>query len=413
MRGDKFTNALIKKIQPKSEAFKIKAVGTGATKGLGLKVNSGGTVTWVFRFTLQGKKNTMQLGHYPQMEREEADAAARACRSVTEAGGDPRTLRESLTEAVTQEPEVFTVRHAIDEWLSRVDRADRQTIEERMARHIYPHVDGLPADAIDTPRWFGILGDCRDGTHTGLPAPSVADHLLRYLKAAFKQARILKRMASKELEDLNAGILGVKSASRSRILTRAELADVLRWTTGKNGARYYRSMIRVIALFACRTAEVRLSLVEEWDLDTGVWTVPAAHSKNGIPIARPIPDAACPFVSELLRAAGKAKSPLLLIEERTQAAVSQRISRLWQHFSHESAWSAHDIRRTVRTQLADLDVAPWVAESLLGHQISGIEGIYNRSQMLSEKAKALAIWHAEINKIERTGLLAVAPATAN
>ena len=43
-----------------------------------------------------------------------------------------------------------------------------------------------------------------------------------------------------------------------------------------------------------------------------------------------------------------------------------------------SAWAPHDLRRTVRTQLAVMGCPTDVAESVLGHLQPGIEGVYNR-----------------------------------
>ncbi len=40
-------------------------------------------------------------------------------------------------------------------------------------------------------------------------------------------------------------------------------------------------------------------------------------------------------------------------------------------------WTAHDLRRTVRTELAILGCPTSVAEAVLGHSPKGIEGTYN------------------------------------
>ena len=52
----------------------------------------------------------------------------------------------------------------------------------------------------------------------------------------------------------------------------------------------------------------------------------------------------------------------------------------------------HDFRRTARTHLAALGVAPHVAERCLNHKLKGIEGIYNRHDYFDERRAALDLW---------------------
>jgi integrase len=53
-------------------------------------------------------------------------------------------------------------------------------------------------------------------------------------------------------------------------------------------------------------------------------------------------------------------------------------------------WTFHDIRRTVRTGLSRLRVAPHVAEAVLGHAVLGrLEKTYNQWDFEPEKRAAL------------------------
>ena len=53
-------------------------------------------------------------------------------------------------------------------------------------------------------------------------------------------------------------------------------------------------------------------------------------------------------------------------------------------------WTAHDLRRTCRTIMAREGVPPHVAEQVLGHVQSGIEGVYDQHTYIHEKRQALA-----------------------
>jgi integrase len=48
-------------------------------------------------------------------------------------------------------------------------------------------------------------------------------------------------------------------------------------------------------------------------------------------------------------------------------------------------WAPHDLRRTVRTQLAAMGCPADVAESVLGHLRPGVAGVYDRHSYDAER----------------------------
>ena len=55
-------------------------------------------------------------------------------------------------------------------------------------------------------------------------------------------------------------------------------------------------------------------------------------------------------------------------------------------------FSPHDFRRTARTHLEALGIAPHVAERCLNHKLRGVVGIYNRHDYFEERKEALQKW---------------------
>lgn len=60
-------------------------------------------------------------------------------------------------------------------------------------------------------------------------------------------------------------------------------------------------------------------------------------------------------------------------------------------------WTLHDIRRTVRTGLGKLGVAPHVAEAVLNHLPARLIRTYDRNTYLDEKRAALEAWATQLN----------------
>ena len=52
----------------------------------------------------------------------------------------------------------------------------------------------------------------------------------------------------------------------------------------------------------------------------------------------------------------------------------------------------HDLRRTLRTGLAELGVNFEVAERVLNHAMPGLQAVYNRHNYMAEKRAALTLW---------------------
>jgi integrase len=62
-------------------------------------------------------------------------------------------------------------------------------------------------------------------------------------------------------------------------------------------------------------------------------------------------------------------------------------------------WSPHDLRRTVRTQLAAMGCPDAVAEAVLGHAQPGIKGIYNRHKYDAERVEWLGKWGDVLSRL--------------
>jgi integrase len=65
-------------------------------------------------------------------------------------------------------------------------------------------------------------------------------------------------------------------------------------------------------------------------------------------------------------------------------------------------WRLHDVRRTVATRMAELDVQPHVIEAVLNHvsgHKAGVAGVYNRSSYAAEKCVALKLWPKHVQAL--------------
>jgi integrase len=88
------------------------------------------------------------------------------------------------------------------------------------------------------------------------------------------------------------------------------------------------------------------------------------------------------------------KADLSYTQKLVDVAARQHARRLGVKFG--PAWTAHDLRRTARTHLSKLGVAPHIAERILGHTHADVAAVYDHHDYLPEMREALSKWSARL-----------------
>jgi integrase len=149
-----------------------------------------------------------------------------------------------------------------------------------------------------------------------------------------------------------------------------------------------------LLLTGCRLNEVAGMRREELSQDGATWNIPATRTKNRRPHVVPLPPMARDILATVKPIVGKAG---LMFTTTGKTPVSG-----WSKTKHRldaamkiPPWRLHDLRRTFVTGLANLSVRPDVIELTVNHvsgMRGGIAGVYNRSELLTERRAALARW---------------------
>ncbi|QXD00425.1 tyrosine-type recombinase/integrase [Klebsiella sp. PL-2018] len=355
--------------------------------GLSVKVSKVGIMTWYFTYRIGGRAAAPQrikLGNYPDLSIKAAREKREQCRAWLAEGKNPKhqlmiTTQESL--------QPVTVREALDYWIREYATHKRANVEkhvEQLNKHIYPYIGDYPLSMCETRHWLECFSRVRSD------APVAAGYLLQMCKQALKFCRVHRYATSNALSDLTIDDVGKKQEKRDREHTRQELADIWGESTGLKFKPYYAALLHLLVAFGCRTQELRLSRLSEWDLEDWIWTVPKEHSKGGEKILRPIPEVLRRFVKDLIEQ--NKETGLLLGCIKKPEAVSQWGRGIYKRLGHSEPWTLHDLRRTFATTLNNMGIAPHVVEQLLGHTLGGVMAVYNRSQYLPEKLDALNKW---------------------
>ncbi|WP_298444241.1 site-specific integrase [uncultured Ferrimonas sp.] len=346
-----------------------------------------GKLTFTFRYQWNGKSRDLRIGGYPALSLTQAREKALEFRKMLALGQEPSIQQRLQKNAVV---EAVTVQQALEHWLQGYALNNRTNHDKHRAqfiRHIYPRIGDLPLEQVDTHQWVAVFDAISSGTYYK-PAPKASGYILMNCKQALKYCRVRQFAASRALDDLNIADIGEGQDKGDRVLSRDELMDLLGWCGERVKKAYYRNLVYLLVHFGCRTGELRLSKVGEWDLDSMIWTIPKQHSKSNVEIKRPIPEALKNFLSNLINAS---ENGYLLGDLKQSEAVSQYGRLIYRSLDHDK-WTLHDLRRTFATALGDLRVEPYIVEQLLGHSLGGVLAIYNRSHHIKAKRQAMDVW---------------------
>lgn len=397
----------------KAGRFEGKAVGGG----LYLSFREGYTSPiWRFRYRFAGQRRVMNLGSYRDVSlakaREEAKRLSARVALGHDVAGEKQERKRDAVAKIEAEKNAYTVAQLADEYFERMILGrwkHPNIVRSRIEKDIKPAIGNLKVEDVK-PRHIDDLlkAVVKRGART------VANDVLRWLKRMFNYAikrhviEINPAMAF-DLEDA-----GGKEEGRKRWLSADELVKLfaaMRQATGfsvENGLA-----IKLLLLLAVRKTELIAARWAEFDLDNAVWKLPSTRTKTGSAIDIPLPAVAVEWLRELERLACCSAwvLPARKMQERMLPHIAEStLSVALAKIKHGiEPFTIHDLRRTARTHLEALGVAPHIAERCLNHKIKGVEGIYNRHDYFEERKAALDALAALLGQLEMGDAAKVIP----
>jgi integrase len=367
--------------------------------GLYLQISPAGTKSWVFRFSLAGRRRDMGLGPLADVTLAQARELAATARKLVREGQDPiEARRQRATDeagrAITlREAAATMIRMRQDGWRNAKHAAQWTASLER---YVFPLIGDRPVAAVTT------------------------DDLVRVLEPIWSQ------------------VPETASRIRGRIEATLDYARVRSWRTGENPARWRGHLDQVFPakgavakvehhaslpypdlpafwvrlqiqdglgaralelaiLTAGRSGEVLGARWEEFDLDAAVWTVPAARMKTNNPHRVPL----CAPAMQLLRKLHAIRrGDLVFPGQRGDRALSNMsVAMVLRRMSVPV--TVHGFRSTFRVWAEETTQTPSaVSEAALSHTIKDkVMAAYQRSDLLEKRRPLMEAWGAFVTSM--------------
>jgi integrase len=382
--------------------------------------------SWTYRYKspVDDRMRQIKLGEWPAMSYAAAIAEWEKLRSARDAGGDPAAAKRVGKEPATT-PSDYTVRRLCGDYLTghveRHRKAKGADIIRRTFANKLAAIGHLPAETITRKQAFDLLESCA-GT------PALAKTLRSALGAAWDYALDAGRIPENSpnwwrlvmrgrLRSKGKKVDGERITEK-RVLSETEVGELIRWMP--NFSQTLNDVLTLYLWTGTRGAEIVAMEVGEFtDEKDGLWwTIPKAKTKNAnrasatdlrVPmigraeqiVRRRIDVAKKGFLFPSTAAAGHKDQKLIQQSVYYRQPYCKNAPKEQRTRLPVSHWAPHDLRRTVRTMLASMECPHEVAESILGHVLPGVTGVYNRHSYdkerrvwltrLSERLEQLAI----------------------
>ncbi len=152
----------------------------------------------------------------------------------------------------------------------------------------------------------------------------------------------------------------------------------------------YGKILRLLILTMCRRDEIASLSRSEIDKEARLIRIPGARTKNGREHVVPLSDAAMAIIEAIPGREGR--EFVFGAGKGGYSGWSKSKSDFDKAVKIKEPWTLHDLRRTGRTGLGLLGVAPHVAEAILNHLPPKLQRTYDTYDYGKEKRQALDLW---------------------
>jgi integrase len=374
-------------------------------KGFGFRLREdGGRLrrSWIVQYRVKGRTRRFKIADYPTVNADKARDKATKVLAAVVLGGDPQTEREA--ERLNGSRTLIATANAYLEMKAlQVERGQYRASSYRVCKLYLTGAD-----------YFGPLHKM---PVTEITLADIATRLntINRTSGSVTVGRARSALSSMFTWAMQQGFMGPNprnpvigtaapdsAPSRDRVLKDTELAGI--WRACRDDD--FGKIVKLLMLTACRRDEIGGLRWSEIDRDNGTLTLPKERVKNKHEHTLPATPMALEIVLSVPERAGRDH----LFGDRSQSgftAWGEAKAELDARLAGKVApWRLHDIRRSVATGMADLDVEPHIIEAVLNHYSghrSGTAGIYNRAKYARQIHSALNLWDDHLRSLVEGG----------
>lgn len=389
------THTQLKALKPKEKPYKVTD-----RDGLYIEVLASGVMTWRFQYYLHGKREKVTFGRYPEIgladARKMRDAAA-ALVAVGESPAKDKQIRKIERKAEAARAQTFKT--LAERWVAAevAGRSEswRYTVENWLKLDLYPAIGDKDTRDI-TPRDIeAIIKKVvdRGSPNSAAKIRTICIKVFRYGiendVLAVNPAEATKAVKTPEVES-------------HRALSVREIKPFLEALDAVGALTINKIAIRLLMLTLTRKDELRLALWSEFDLDGGVWQIPA-HRMKMRQAHRVYLSRQALKLLEQLRALSRDSAYLFPNNSTISKPIGHTtLNNVIDRLEIDGArFVPHGFRATASSILNEANFRHDVIERQLAHkEPNRVRAVYNQAEYAHERREMLQWWADYIDSLE-------------
>ena len=375
--------------------------------GLYLQVTPSGAKSWIFRYSIAGKRREMGLGPVALVPLSEARDKALSLRRDVFSGIDPLEAKKAqAAAAIASAVHAITFRECCAAYID-VMRAGWQNEKHAaqwtssLATYAYPLIGDVTVSLIDTPMVLMVLEPIwTTKTETASRVRGRIESVLDWAKVrGYRDGENPARWKGHlELILPSKGV--VAPVEHHTALPYTDVPTFWRRLTAQDGMG--ARALELCILTATRSGEVLGARWSEIDLDARVWTIPAGRMKAGAEHRVPLANAAVTLLKTLRE---KATGELLFVGQAKDKGEPKPISNMTMNATLKRMKvdaTPHGFRSTFRTWAAEKTrFQHEVCEAALAHTIGDrVVAAYQRGDLFEKRRELMDAWAVFVEGIK-------------
>lgn len=379
------TDPSVKNAKPKKAPYKL-----SDRDGLYLYVAPSGARTWRFDYRLDGARETLTIGRYPEFGLGDArDELSKARKMVAKGQSPAKAKQERKADAKVARRN--TLRAFGEDWYAARAKGRSHSWKDNARRwleqDIYPALGDRPIKEIgadDIERLVKRIAADR-GARSG--------HYARLLLAGIYKSLPRSLGVGNPARDVANAIILPKSKPRGRPLSAKEIPAFLDAADRYPGRDMTKLAIRLLMLTFVRKLELVQAKWDEFDLEAGEWVIPAERMKMDKPQIVPLSRQAVECMERLkpLSFGSAYVFPNLGNPKKPMGATT--LNMVFGKIGWGDKFTPHGVRSTASTALNSQGWSPDAIERQLAHsERDMVRAAYNHSDFMGERREMMQAW---------------------
>lgn len=374
-----------------------------AAPGLIFRVAASGVKSWIVRYTplgatrrkaLIGIYGTGDRGLSLAQARDEAHEIAKAARQGRDRPAETAETRraaEAIQRAAKRgDGPPATVGQLLNRYIGDYCKANQrrwQQTQQLFEAHVAPEIGDKALATLRRADVVALLERLRNRKGLAAQVNRVRSQVLAALNWAVEHEYVAGNPA--------AGIKRYKGVEqpRTRTLNDQELRAI--WQAADGLGYPSGALVKLLVLTGQRRDEVRCLPWAEIQEGGAVWRLPGKRNKSKRDHVVPLSSAARSTIDAL----PKNGKFVLSVAGNKPYAGQRRLKEILDRESGVIDWTLHDIRRTVRSRMAEMGVERGVAQRVLNHARPGLDRVYDQADYRPAVAKALEDWGQRVLRV--------------